>query len=124
MLDSKDIGEVDGFSITLSLDYDPDFRPTDFDCYTPRQIEAWMQDSWWYVYALVTASKEGIELGHAGMGGTECGYFTITDLDDNFIDAIRIDIDSMVRDRLDGYLDDMIKEAIAEGRATLAKLTA
>ena len=95
MIDSKDIGQSENFTLTLVVDYDPWADTRDDDGLTPKQIEAWKNDEWCYVTATLTASRAGIELGEDSLCGLEYGTFTITDDSDNVVTTKEITIDDI-----------------------------
>jgi hypothetical protein len=66
----------EGFDITATVCFDEDTRPEDSDCYTPRQIQAWREDEWFFCGIVLTVSRNGVELpGHAAsLWGIECNF--------------------------------------------------
>ena len=65
---------LDGFDITARIAQDYDTKPTDFDCYTPEQIEQWRNDEWFYCGIVLSVHLKGIELSHhaASLWGIDC----------------------------------------------------
>jgi hypothetical protein len=116
-IDSKDVGTVDGFDITARLVPDEDTRPDEFECYTAEQLDAWRNDDWSYVGTEITASREGIALGSAYLGGSEYGSLPGID---QFVNPLNGDGDAFVN----GYGPGLITQAVTEANATLAKLRA
>ena len=118
MIDSKKIGEEDGFTLTLIIDHDPWSDTCDDDGLTPKQIEAWNNDEWWYVSATVTASRADIELGSYGYGGLEYGTYTNTDDSDNVVSKKDITIDD-----INDYVGlELAGEAISRAQEKLTEL--
>lgn len=105
----------DGWTIRVGTEPDDVSSVADADCYTPAQIAAWKADEWSFVGCVVTAEREGIELGRAALWSMESGYWTYTDQDDRVLGH--------------GYVgpyteavDDLIAEAIADAADMLARL--
>lgn len=113
-IDQRSLGTVDGFDIVAYLVPDTDSAPTDFDCYSPEQIQAWREDEWQYVGTIVTASRAGIELGSASLWGSEYGFLPTV----GYVSPLVGDGDKFVS----GYGPGLISEAIAEAQAKLAEL--
>jgi hypothetical protein len=105
----------DGWTITVDTQPDSESSTADADCYTRAQIDAWKRDEWSFVGCVVTASREGITLGHASLWGMESGRYTYTDEDDTVTGT------GFVGPYTEA-VDDLITEAITDGAATLAKL--
>lgn len=53
---------VDGVEYTARLEHDWDSKPTDFECYSEKQIEAWRRDEWHFFGVVIQSSKDGVEL--------------------------------------------------------------
>ena len=118
MIENKKLESEEGFELKLQLSDDPWTTPEDNDGLTPKQIEAWTNDEWFYVTAEVVASVAGVELGSACYGGIEWGHYTYTDDDDNVLSQGQItveDIDDYVGSELAG-------QAIANAREKLAEI--
>lgn len=112
--------EVAGADVFLSLTYDPFSGPEDDDGLTPKQVQAWKEDEWFYYIATVSIELDGIEIGSASYGGLEYGHFTFTNEQDEVIKKEWIseaDIWSYVGDELQG-------EAMSHAEENIAKLTA
>lgn len=93
----------EGFTINVyALPEDTDPADLIDDCWT-EDIAAIRDGRCEWFVAKVTASAEGVELGCAYLGG--CAYYNLRD----FISP-------------DDYFGDMRAEAIAEARATLARI--
>lgn len=117
MIDSTKIGSAEGFDFTLKIYEDPWTTVEDNDSLTPKQIEAWTEDEWFYVSAEVVASVADVELGSASYGGIEYGSFTHTDEEDNFLSVREItiyDIDNYVGSELAGQAVENAREKLAE----------
>jgi hypothetical protein len=63
-----------GYEMRATIRHDEDTKPTDFDCYSDDQVEAWTRDEWSFVGVVVTASKAEIELGSASLWGVDCNF--------------------------------------------------
>lgn len=120
-IDYRDLPARDGFDLRAELFYDPDVSVRDYDCYTPRQIEAFDRGDWDYCGIVVTASLDGRNLGSASIWGCEHGLYPITTEDDTITKTIWID--PLTGDSWDQYGDDLVSEAIAEAQAFLARAT-
>jgi hypothetical protein len=117
MIDSKMIGESEGFKLRMELEYDLFADLTDCEI-TDKQTQAYLDAEWCFVTAEVIASKAGVDLGSATYGALEYGYFLITDEHDNPIETKNItihDIDNWVGSELSG-------EAISNAQEKLAEL--
>lgn len=89
-IETKLLGERDGFLLTAYKEEDTDSTPYDADCYDKEDIDAWKNDEWRYVTVVVTATKEGVELGEAVLGGCEDGYspgWSTAAAPDGYVDA-------------------------------------
>lgn len=111
MIDSKDLGTIAGFDISAAIEPDCDITPNDFDCYDQQTIDAWKADRWYYVGLVVTASRDGIELGSSSLWGIEYG------------DMPGIDEWVNPLNQMDDY-QDIVDDAIEQAKQTLAKLVA
>lgn len=54
---------VNGIDFTATLHADTDSTPFDADCYSKTQIDAWRNDKWRYFGVVISAEKDGVELG-------------------------------------------------------------
>lgn len=116
-IDSRELGETQGFDIRAELLPDPDTRPQDFDCYSAVDIEAWKQDQWSFVTTKITASRAGIELGNAYLGGSDYGQLPGAK---RFVNPLEGDGEAFVN----GYGPQLIEDAIAEATEAVAKIAA
>ncbi|AGY37026.1 hypothetical protein FREDWARD_84 [Mycobacterium phage Fredward] len=117
VLDSKALGERDGFDIRVDVTYDQDAQPADYDCYDQATIKAWDNSEWEFVLLRVVASKRGHELGDAYLGGVERGWFPREGERNQFIDPLD-------EGSINDYTDDMVEEALLQAKAELAALVA
>jgi hypothetical protein len=78
-MDRKEFGNIAGAKVYLTLEHDPFSSVNDDDGITPKQVQAWKEDRWWYVYAEVTIEHDGNVLGSYGYGSIEYGNFIYTD---------------------------------------------
>ena len=112
--------EEAGADVFLTISHDPFAWPEDDDGLTPKQVEAWRNDEWWYISATVSIELEGVEIGSACYGGLEFGNYTMTNEEDEITGEQWIsetDIWSYVGDELQG-------EAMSRAEENITKLTA
>ncbi len=55
--------EVDGVTYTATLERDTDSSVDDAECYTKSQIAAWRNDEWHFFGVVISAEKNGVDLG-------------------------------------------------------------
>ena len=126
IIDSREIGTVDGWDITAHLEWDADTTATDYfnpdTADTPEDaaadraaIEAFNRDAWHYVGTVVTASRAGVALGTAAIWGQEYGEFPGHTGSLSPLDADPDDPDNFAN----GYGRDLVAEAIEEAKAKL-----
>lgn len=111
-IDTKDLGTIKGFDVRAGIVPDNDVSVSDYDCYDQPTIDAYGRGCWSYVGLIVTASRDGIELGSASLWGCEYG-----------------DMPGVIEwvsplSHIDDDYSDVIDEAIAAARESLAKLIA
>lgn len=109
MFESKTI-EHDGFTIRIDVVQDSDYKPHDAECFTAEDIEAWNNDEWFFVGYVYTATKNGIELGEASIWGNPWDF-----------PGGESSIDAWIAE--DYYHADLIRKAVTEARASIAKLS-
>lgn len=114
-IDQKHLGTVDGFDIDAYIVPDSDSDPSDADCYSADDIAAYRAGRWSYVGTTVTASRAGIVLGSAHLGGSEYGDLPGID---HWVSPLNGDGDDVIN----GYGPQMIAEAIAEATAAIIKI--
>ncbi|MFD4406667.1 hypothetical protein ACFWPH_28290 [Nocardia sp. NPDC058499] len=136
VLGVRDLPPQNGFDLRAVLVPDIDSTPYDADCYSAEDIAAWQRDDWCYVELWVIASRCGIRLGDACIGNIEFGSLAELECDPlpdapGFtvvpIDADGKPDDSRARTEItfgNGYGADLVDEALADARATLARLNA
>ena len=113
-IDSKHVGTIEGFDIDAHIVPDPDSDNIENDeGYDEATREAWLNDRWHFVGTIITASINGHELGSASLWGSAYG-------DMPGIEAWVSPLDGECDQFVNGYGPDLIAEAIAEARATLA----
>ena len=95
--------EIDGFTVEARLEHDADSKPTDADCYSQSDIDAWNRDDWCYCGVVVTVSRGETVLGDASLWAIELG------LGDRLTQA-----EFLTRTAIE-----LIPEAIAEAETTL-----
>ena len=118
-IDYRKLEPQDGFELVAYKHYDEDSRPSHFDCYTPKQVQAWENDEWQFVGIVVTATAAGVPLGSASLWSIEDGQWTDTDEHD-VVTGTR-DVDPL---RDDNYLNELIPEAIENARENLERINA
>jgi hypothetical protein len=66
--------EEEGFTLKATVQEDSDTKPTDFDCYSEKDIKAWRNDDWFYCGLVLSVSYKGLELSThaASCWGLEC----------------------------------------------------
>ncbi len=64
----------EGFVLTATIHADETTKPTDSDCFSDDQVEAWANGGWFYCGIVVTASKFDVKLAEASLWGIECNF--------------------------------------------------
>lgn len=66
----------DGFDFTARIAHDYDTKPTDFECYTPEDVQRWKNDEWFYCGVVLAVTLQGIDLDHhaASLWGIDCNF--------------------------------------------------
>lgn len=97
----------DGFRIVAQLVHDSDTKPTDYDCYSDKEIAAWEKDKWCFVGMVLDVWHGDVRLCHnaASLWGI----------------AINMGEDDS---HLNEILDDLESQALAQAREELARLRA
>ena len=97
--------EEEGFTLKASVVHDESTKPTDFDCYSEKDIKAWRNDEWFYCGLVLSVSYKGLELSDhaASLWGVEC----------NIIDNNK---------HLTETAHELKQEAIEEGKKELQRL--
>jgi hypothetical protein len=70
------------FFMEAAIYPDIEAKPTDYECYTPEQIEAWKRDEWHFVGIVVEVRFEGRVVGEDSLWGLEYGLDGYNPLDD------------------------------------------
>ena len=94
-MDRKEFGNIAGAKVYLTLTHDPFASVNDDEGLTAKQIQAWIDDNWHYVYAEVSIECDGITLGSYGYGGIAYGNFTYTDDNDEIMKEAWISIEDI-----------------------------
>lgn len=118
IIESRDLGECEGFKLTAYIIGDDETIPEDRDVYTQEALDTFEVD-WFYVTLAVVASREGIVLGHAYLNEVEHGWFPVRD------GTRPAPVDKFFINALDSATDpayDLIAEAVADARKCLASL--
>lgn len=144
---TRTLDPVDGFTLTAYEVPDTDSTPIGLElenggCYTADDVAAWRRDEWEYVGVVVVASRAGVDLGSAAIWGMDTGSYwdAITRADgrtpygvlDNVPNCVSTGhpqpdgtIEYVTRDDFaHGYGEDLIAEALAEARETVAAINA
>lgn len=118
-MERKEFGNIAGATVYLTLEHDPWASPGDDDGLTPKQVEAWKQDKWWYVSAEVSIEHEGAILATASYGSIEYGNFTYTDDNDEITKEAWISIEDIW-----SYVGEELKgEAMSQALENVEKFT-
>ena len=117
IIDTRDLGEQDGFELRAHLEPDPDGTPDDYDCYTGEQKDAWRNDEWSFVTTVITASKASIDLGDAALCGSEYGWLPGVEKP---VSPLNGEGDAFVN----GYGPGLIADAISQAKDKLKELGA
>lgn len=66
----------EGFDFVARLEYDADTKPTDFECYDPKDVQRWKSDEWFYVGVVLSVYRNGVELSDhaASLWGIDCNF--------------------------------------------------
>lgn len=104
--------EKEGITFNVSIEYDDMCKPTDVECYSEADIQAWKNDEWNYCGIVFHASKNGVEIGCvASLWGIEIGdYFK--------------DYHLYINDEVNNMLDDALEEAKKQVQYMLENLSA
>lgn len=116
IIDSKNVGVVDGFDITAYITPDPESTIDGDGDYGDEEIRAFRNGDWSFANTVVTASKSGTELGRAHLGASQYGSFP-------GVSGWVSPLNGTGNDFINGYGPDLISEAVAEAKEQLAKLT-
>lgn len=127
IIDSIELGTVDGFDIRADLVPDEQYYSEPDGDYSPDAVAAFRNGDWHYVGIIVTASRAGIDLGSDSIWAVEYGTMPVGKWgyppnvpaggESRMIDPLRDEGGS-----LDYYRADMIDAAVTAARATLASL--
>lgn len=117
-LETLELPKSGKFDLTAYVVPDEDCLPDDFDCYTPKQYEAWRTDQWCFVGVFVVASIDGVELAENSLWGIEFGEFPLTDENDNLESVSSLTLASLA----ESVLPDLITETIQEAENKLEVL--
>ena len=117
-IETLDLEPRDGFNLYFELRNDNYTSPDEYDCYTPKQIEAWREDKWHYGIVTVRACAGGVELGSDAIGGVEFGHFLITDDNDNPVKTVWVWIEDLAKD----YAEQLIPGAINHALNTISMI--
>ena len=115
IIETRHVGEHGGFDIDAHISPDPDLDPKTNGDYSDEAIAAWRSGDWSYVTVTVTASKDGVNLSRASIGGCEYGWFPGVSQRVNPLDGAGDDF-------CNGYGPGLIDEAVAEAHEELSRL--
>ena len=115
VIDTRDLGFQSGFDLRAYLVPDVEVDPMSNGDYSEEDIDAWRRGDWHYVHVVLTASRDGVELGSASLAGCEYGWFPnskklVTPLDGNGPAFAN------------GYGPTLVDEAIANARETISHI--
>ena len=67
---------LDGFDFVARIESDCDTRPDQSECYTPRQVQAWNNNEWFYCGVVLSVYFNGVELSDhaASLWGIDCNF--------------------------------------------------
>ena len=102
--DSRSV-DVGPFRVVATIHDDSSTRPTDFDCYDEGMIKAWNAGEWHYVGLVLSVWVDDVEL---------CDQIGLWGIDANFPGSDNGNLTTLA--------NEMLPEAIDEGRAVLARL--
>lgn len=79
--------EAGPFKVIFELHYDEDSKPSDCDCYTQEQVDAWRNDEWQFVGVQASLYVNGVcvEDWAASLWGIECGF---SDEGDGYLNTV------------------------------------
>ena len=90
---------LEGFTVTVTVEYDQDTKPSDSECYSAEDVARWKNDEWFYCGLVASVAKNGIQVvDHAAsLWGIDCNFGAdnayldevATDLADEAIEAAR-----------------------------------
>jgi hypothetical protein len=124
IIDSIELGTVEGFDIRADMVPDTATHHAEPDGdYTPEQIDWFNDGDWYYAGLIVTASRNGTDLGSDSLWAVEAGTMPLDNGETDPCKRLR-NIDPL-RDAdgsLDAYRADMIDNAIADARLKLTEL--
>lgn len=106
-IERRELPERDGFKLSAALFVDEDAKPGDYDCYTDKDVIAFLRDDWGFFGVVVTATREGVELGSSSLWGIDGGQYPSGESADPWY-----------------CVDDIADEAIGEATAALGRLCA
>ena len=120
IIDSVELGNVDGFELRAEIIPDDDSTPDEYgETYSRLALAAYQRGDWNYVGIIVTASRAGIDLGSDSIWAVEYGLLPLGDGEvSEIIDPLRDENGSLAY-----YKADLIDNAVADARMQLAALT-
>lgn len=116
ILDTIDLPPQEGFDLRADVVQDDTALPngpSDVGDYPADTVQCWRNDDWMFVGIIVTASRNGTDLGSDSIWMVERGWFP----GELYVDPLR-DKDGS----LDYYRADLIDNAIADARMKLTSL--
>ena len=127
IIDSIDLGTRDGFDIRAELVPDTTYYSEPDGDYDPETVAAFRNGDWHYVGIIVTASRNGTDLGSDSLWAVEAGTMPVGKWgypslavpggESRMVDPLRDDEGS-----LNGYREDMVGNAVADARLKLTEL--
>jgi hypothetical protein len=107
--------DVSGLTYKVSIVNDYDLTSPEGDGFTEKQVKAFSDDQWYYVGVMITPLINGdpIEMANQSLWGVEYGHYPATDEDDNLIEWLWLDVDtireSVVPDLIDEARTDLLQ---------------
>lgn len=100
---------AEGFDIRARVEFDSDTRPEDSDCYSPRQIQQWRNDEWFFCGIVLEVEFNGVKLSDhaASLWGIDCNFPSRRKNPNAYLSEVCADLQS---------------EAIECGRAEIARI--
>jgi hypothetical protein len=85
------------FTLTARIEPDYDTQPTDFDCYSEKDIECWKNDEWCYVGVVIDVAINDVLITKhaASLWGIDCNFGK----DNTYLDDVAHDLEDEALER-------------------------